>query len=169
MEPQNLTPDALVQFQAGNGINCNSLNANFEACRAAVNANESSLSTIASTALKKDGSNIEDEAIQKFQETPAEVLDNTLSTHELADNTTYFLDPTKNTTVVLPNVSSDEFSHTVVLIVQGSNYTVTSKNKAGQVITKHLLNDLDVDTTETYCIMYVYNKLDNSWYYNITQ
>lgn len=158
----------LIVFQPRDGVNCNSLNQNFAKVQEDANSNEIALSTIAATALKKDGSNIEQPAIDKFQQTNTTIL-TWGPTIELADNSTNFLAPAGNTTVVLPNVESDGFSHTVVLIVQGSSYSVTSKTQSGGNITKHLYNGLNVNTTQTYSLMYIYNKLDGSWYYSLTQ
>lgn len=161
----------LIVFKARDGINCNSLNANFAALQQNANSNETSLTIIASTALKKDGSNLEQSTVAKFQQTKTTVLTWT-SVIELEDNSTNFLNPAGDTTIVLPKVSNDGFSHTVILIMEGSDYTVTSENKTGEAITKHLLNGLDIDTTKPYSIMYVYNPLDtssNPWYYSITQ
>ena len=158
----------LIIFEPRKGINCNSLNQNFELLKTKANNNELQLSTIETTALKKDGSNIEPSAVEKFQQTETTVLTWT-PTINLVDNSTNFLTPLGNTTVVLPNIPSDAYSHTVILIVQGSNYTITSKTASGAIITKHLYNDSSVDTTSPYSLMYIFNKLNNSWYFYLTQ
>lgn len=158
----------LIIFKSRDGINCNSLNDNFAKIQKHANDNESKLNTIESTALKKDGSNIQQDAIDKFQLTTANILSWAASI-TLLDNSTNFLNPTGNTTIVLPNVQSDNFSHTIILIVQGSPYSLTSQTVNGAKVTKHLYNGLNIDTTQTYSLMYIYNKLDNSWYYSLTQ
>lgn len=158
----------LIVFKPRDGINCNSLNQNFAKIQGEVNSNELQLTTIGATALKKDGSNIEQPAINKFQQTETTELE-WAGTINLADNSTNFLNPSGNTTVVLPNVPSDVYSHTIILIVQGSQYSVASKTESGAVVTKHLYNGLKIDTTQTYSLMYIFNKLDSSWYYSLTQ
>lgn len=158
----------IIDFKARDGINCNSLNANFELVRTQANNNETKLTQIANTALKKDGSNIQQSAIEKFQQTETNVLEWAESI-SLADNSTNILEPSGNTTIVLPDVPADEFSHTIILIVQGSSYTLSAQTVDGIPVEKHLLNGLNIDTTKTYSLMYIYNKLDNSWYYSLTQ
>lgn len=149
-------------FEAGKGINAVKINENFTEVVDLANANETALLRIEQTALRKDGSNLTQYAIDKFkQETPNILIgDGTIA---LADNTANFLTLTGNGTILLPNIAQDQYSHTMTLVVSGSEYALNLGT------TKHLLNPVGIDTTQTYNVLYVYNKLDNSWYYSITQ
>lgn len=152
-------------FQAGQGINCNKLNANFSDLQTQTNTNESNINTIASTALKKDGSNLTASIIADFQKQVPNIItgDNTIT---LTDNSANFLTLTGDGVIALPPIVADQYSHTVTLVVEGSNYSLDISTATGE---KHLYNDLSIDPTQTYNVLFVYNKLDNSWYYSITQ
>lgn len=152
-------------FQAGQGINCNKLNANFSDLQTQTNTNESNINTIASTALKKDGSNLTASIIADFQKQVPNIItgDNTIT---LTDNSANFLTLTGNGVIALPPIVADQYSHTVTLVVEGSNYSLDIQTATGG---KHLFNDLDIDPTQTYNVLFIYNKLDNSWYYSVTQ
>jgi hypothetical protein len=153
---------ALNIFEAGKGINAVKINDNFSQVQSQSNTNETAINNIASTALLKDGSNLTQSAINTFQQQTPNILsaDGTIS---LTDNTANFLTLTGNGTISLPAVASDQYSHTISLVVAGGSYSL------GLGTTYHLYNNLDIDTTQTYNVLYVYNKLDNHWYYSLTQ
>jgi hypothetical protein len=153
---------ALNIFEAGKGINAVKINDNFSQVQSQSNTNETAINNIASTALLKDGSNLTQSAINTFQQQTPRILrrSNTIS---LLDNTANFLTLTGNGTISLPAVASDQYSHTISLVVAGGSYSL------GLGTTYHLYNNLDIDTTKTYNVLYVYNKLDNHWYYSLTQ
>lgn len=149
-------------FQAGKGINADKINANFSELKQQANANESAINTVASTALKKDGSNLTQSIINDFQSQTPNVLTRS-GTISLSDNTANFLTLTGNGTIQLPSVSADNFSHTISLIVKGGAYNLNLGT------TYHLYNDLSINKANTYCVLYIYNKIDNHWYYSLTQ
>ena len=153
-------------FQAGKGINATKVNANFSEVQQQANDNETNITNIANTALLKDGSNITQTMVDEFQQQTPVILSGDGDIN-LTDNKVHFLTLTGNNTnqVVLPTPANDQYSHTIVLIVQGSNYSLDIAHGT----TAHLYNDINVDTTNTYSVMYVYNKIDNSWYYSFTQ
>lgn len=153
---------ALNIFEAGKGINAVKINDNFSQVQNQSNTNETAINNIASTALLKDGSNLTQSAINTFQQQTPNILsaDGTIS---LTDNTANFLTLTGNGTISLPAVASDQYSHTISLVVAGGTYSL------GLGTTYHLYNNLDIDTTQTYNVLYIYNKLDNHWYYSLTQ
>ena len=101
-------------FEAGKGINAVKINENFTEVVDLANANETALLRIEQTALRKDGSNLTQYAIDKFkQETPNILIgDGTIA---LADNTANFLTLTGNGTILLPNIAQDQYSHTMTL------------------------------------------------------
>ena len=151
-------------FEAGKGINAEKINDNFSQVQTQSNTNETAINNIADTALLKDGSNLTQSAINTFQQQTVNVItgDGTIS---LADNPTVanFLTLTGNGTISLPTGASDQYSHTISLVVAGGPYSL------GLGTTYHLYNNLDIDTTKTYNVLYIYNKLDNHWYYSLTQ
>lgn len=153
---------ALNIFEAGKGINAVKINDNFSQVQSQSNTNETAINNIASTALLKDGSNLTQSAINTFQQQTPNILsaDGTIS---LTDNTANFLTLTGNGTISLPAVASDQYSHTISLVVAGGTYSL------GLGTIYHLYNNLDIDTTQTYNVLYIYNKLDNHWYYSLTQ
>lgn len=155
-------PQTLYVFSAGKGINQVKLNYNFAELQQETNTNETDINNIANTALLKDGSNLTQTIINEFQQQTPNVISNS-GTISLTDNTANFLTLTGNGTISLPTPASDQYSHTISLIVQGSNYTLD----LGTVY--HLYNDLTVDTTATYSVLYIYNKIDGNWYYSLTQ
>ena len=152
-------------FQAGKGINAVKINNNFSQLQTKSNNNETAINNIAKTALLKDGSNLTQSAINTFQQQTPNILSRS-GTISLADNTANFLTLTENGTIKLPAVASDQYSHTISLVVAGSSYSLDIQKATGG---KHLYNDLSIDPTQTYNVLFVYNKLDNSWYYSITQ
>lgn len=154
---------ALNVFQAGKGINATKVNANFAEVQQQANDNESNITTIANTALLKDGSNLTQTIIDEFQQQTPIILATTSGTITLTDNCAHFLELTGNGTIALPTPASDQYSHTITLTVQGGQYSLD----LGTVY--HLYNDLLIDTTQTYNVLYVYNKIDGNWYYSITQ
>lgn len=153
---------ALNIFEAGKGINAVKINDNFSQVQSQSNTNETAINNIASTALLKDGSNLTQSAINTFQQQTPNIL-STDETISLLDNTANFLTLTGNGTISLPAVASDQYSHTISLVVAGGAYSL------GLGTTYHLYNNLDIDTTKTYNVLYIYNKLDNHWYYSLTQ
>lgn len=152
-------------FQAGNGINCVKLNKNFADLQSTTNNNENSINTIANTALKKDGSNLTASIIADFQKQTPNILSGS-GTISLTDNSANFLTLTGNGVIALPPITPDQYSHTITLVVDGSNYSLDISTATGD---KHLLNNIYVDPTQTYNVLFIYNKIDNSWYYSITQ
>lgn len=156
----------LYVFQAGKGINATKVNANFSEVQQQANDNETDLTTLANTALLKDGSNITQTMVDEFQKQTPVILSGNGNIN-LTDNKVHFLTLTGNNSnkVVLPTPASDSYSHTIVLIVQGSNYSLNISNGTAG----HLYNDTSVNTTSPYNVMYIWNKLNNSWYYSLTQ
>lgn len=152
-------------FQAGKGINAVKINNNFSQLQTRSNNNETAINNIAKAALLKDGSNLTQSAINTFQQQTPNILSRS-GTIALSDNTANFLTLTGNGTISLPAVASDQYSHTISLVVAGSNYSLDISTATGD---KHLLNSIYVDPTQTYNVLFVYNKLDKSWYYSITQ
>lgn len=149
-------------FEAGKGINANKLNENFEEIQDLANDNESVLSTIYNTALQKDGSNLTQTIIDQFNSVTPNIL-TTSGNISLEDNSVYFITLTGAGTIQLPLVSVDTYSHTIIVIVTGGLYSLNLGTGY------HLLQNSDIDTTQPYSIMYVYNKIDSHWYYCITQ
>lgn len=154
---------ALNVFEAGKGINAVKINDNFSQLQTQSNSNENAINNIASTALLKDGSNITQSIVDQFQQETPIVLENQSGTISLTDNRAHFLSLSDNATIQLPTIPNDQYSHTISLTVQGSSYSL------GLGTTYHLYNDLAINTTQTYNVLYIYNKIDNHWYYSITQ
>lgn len=155
-------PQDLYVFSAGKGINQFKLNYNFAELQQQSNTNESAINNIANTALLKDGSNLTQTIIDEFQQQTPNIITSSGSI-TLTDNSTNFLTLTDNGTIALPTVSADQYSHTIVLVVEGGSYSLDLG------ATKHLYNPITIDTTQTYNVMYVYNKIENEWYYSLTQ
>ncbi len=86
------------------------------------------------------------------------ILSNQAGTISLQDNKQYFLTLSGSGTISLPVVPSDSYSHTIVLIVQGSNYSLNLGTQ------KTLGSLIGIDSTRAYQVLYIYNKIDNSWY-----
>lgn len=155
-------PQDLHVFSPGKGINQVKLNYNFAELQQETNTNETAINNIASTALLKNGSNLTQTIIDEFQQQTPNIISNS-GTISLTDNTANFLTLTGNGTIDLPTPASDQYSHTIVLIVEGSNYTLDLGTAY------HLYNNLHIDTTATYSVLYIYNKIDGNWYYSLTQ
>lgn len=153
---------AMYVFEAGKGINAEKINANFAELQSQTNINETDIGNLANTALLKDGSNITPSLVATFNQQTPNVLSRS-GTISLADNTANFLTLTGNGTISLPAVPNDQYSHTISLVVAGGSYSL------GLGTIYHLYNNLDIDTTKTYNVLYIYNKLDNHWYYSLTQ
>lgn len=146
-------------FTAGKGINCIKLNSNFAALQNLSNANETDLNTIGNTALLKDGSNLTQSIVDTFNTVTPTVLTNQSGTITLQDNTSYYISLAGATTISLPVIASDNISHTITVVVEGSNYSLdigTNGNTLGTLLT--------IDSTKAYQILYIYNKIDNTWY-----
>ena len=148
-------------FEPGKGINCIKLNENFAALQGLTNNNESALNTIATNALHKNGDNLEQTAIDAFKKDNVTVL-STSGSVPLSDGGDYYLTPTGNVTITLPAITPDQFSHTISLIVAGSEYSV-------DLGTSYALLSPEVDTENDYSVFFVYNHIDGNWYYYIGQ
>lgn len=156
---------AMNVFEAGKGINAVKINANFSELQTQTNTNETDIGNLASTALLKDGSNITPSLVATFQQQTPNVL-STSGTISLTDNSANFLTLTGNGTIELPAVPADQYSHTISLVVAGGSYSLDFNTATGG---RHLFNNLYVDPTQTYSVLFIYNKLDNHWYYSLTQ
>ena len=152
----------MYTFVAGKGINVNKLNPNFEEVKDDANDNETALTAISNTALLKDGSNITQDLKDEFLSETDTIITSS-GNISLVDDTSNFLTLTGNGTIVLPVITADQFSHTIRLVVGGSAYSLNLGT------TYHLLTNPDVDTASPYYVMYIFNKLDNRWYFSISQ
>ena len=159
-------PQDLHVFSAGKGINQAKINYNFAELQQETNTNETAINNIANTALLKDGSNLTQDIVDDFQKQTPIILSGNGDIN-LTDNKVHFLTLTNNNSnrVVLPTPVSDNYSHTIVLIVQGSAFSLNVANGTAG----HLYNDTSVNKANTYSVMYIYNKIDNHWYYSLTQ
>lgn len=153
----------LHQFQAKKGINAKKLNENFSFVAKQANDNETALDVIAKTALLKDGSNLSQDIINEFNRDVDPIYLSDLGEIILTDNQTYFLTLTGNANIVLPTIYNDSVSHTIVLVVQGSDYSLDLGTE------KYLNAPGELKTEQTYQVLYIYNKLDKSWYYCLGQ
>ena len=153
-------------FQAGKGINATKINDNFSQLQNQTSTNETNINTIANTALLKDGSNLTQSIVNDFNASEPIVLESS-GTISLTDNRVHYLTLTANNNnkIQLPSISSDSFSHTIVLIVAPSNYSLNIAEDTYGTIGSPVL----LDSTLTYSVMYVYNKIDNHWYYTVSQ
>ena len=148
----------MYTFQAGKGINASKLNDNFTELQTKSNSNESAINSLSNDALRKDGSNITQALVDDFNTVTPIILSNQAGTISLQDNKQYFLTLSGSGTISLPVVPSDSYSHTIVLIVQGSNYSLNLGTQ------KTLGSLIGIDSTRAYQVLYIYNKIDNSWY-----
>lgn len=159
----------MYTFQAGKGINANKINSNFTEVKDQANANENNINTIMNTSLKKDGSNLTDSIINEFQK---EIMYTYSAKNVIILDESHFANKTVclrltgNGQIRLYNPTDIIHSNTVRLIVQGSSYTLDVDYATGG---RHLYNNLNIDPTQTYCVLFIYNRLDNNWYYSITQ
>jgi hypothetical protein len=152
----------MYTFQAGKGVNVTKLNSNFNEVVQKANTNEEKLVDIANKSLLKDGSNLTQTIVEDFNRHEPIYLSGS-GTKTLTDNRTHYLTPTGNVTISLPTPANDMMSHTIVLLVQGSNYTVTLGTG------KYLSSPGELKPTKPYQVLYVYNKLDKTWYYCLGQ
>lgn len=152
-------------FQAGKGINATKVNANFAEVQQQANDNESNITTIGNTALLKDGSNLTQTIVDDFQKQTPIILTTTSGTITLTDNRVHFLSPTGNGTIDLPSPAVDQYSHTIVLIVEPSNYSLD----VGSGTVGTISSQFNIDTTLPYNVLYVFNKIDQHWYYGLSQ
>ncbi len=143
----------MYTFQAGKGINASKLNDNFTELQT-----KSAINSLSNDALRKDGSNITQVLVDDFNTVTPIILSNQAGTISLQDNKQYFLTLSGSGTISLPVVPSDSYSHTIVLIVQGSNYSLNLGTQ------KTLGSLIGIDSTRAYQVLYIYNKIDNSWY-----
>ena len=155
----------LNQFYAGDGVNCIKINENFAELQSKSNNNENAINAISNQALLKDGSNLTAQIIDDFRKQPATVLSGS-GTISLLDNSANFLTLTGDAVISLPTISSDDYSHTILLVVAGSTYSLDVQTATGG---HHLYNPVVIDTESPYNVMFIFNKLDNNWYYSITQ
>ena len=158
-------PQSLWKFSPGDGINMVKLNYNFGAIQQQANTNETNINTIANTALLKDGSNLTPDIIAEFQSEVPNILSGS-GTITLTDNTTNFLTLTGDAVIALPAIAADDYSHTIEVIVEGSQYSLDISTATGG---RHLYNDSEVDSEYTYSVLFIYNKIENAWYYSLTQ
>lgn len=158
-------PQGIWTFSAGKGINVVKLNDNFASLQQQSNDNEDDITNIENTALLKDGSNLTPDIIADFQSQVPNIL-STSGTISLTDNSANFLTLTGNGVISLPTITADQYSHTIVLIVEGSQYSLDISTATGG---KHLYADVNVDPENTYSVLFVYNKIENAWYYSLTQ
>ena len=148
-------------FYDAKGINVVKLNNNFDALKNQTNTNETAIQNIANTALLKDGSNVTPEMIQKFKQDNVTAL-SASGTINLADGGDYILTLTGNGTIALPNVAGDSFSHTITMIVMGGAWSL-NLSAATPVLNP------TIDIARPYSVMFVFNKIDNKWYYFLGQ
>ena len=158
-------PQGIWVFSPGKGINVVKLNDNFASLQQQSNDNEDDITNIEDTALLKDGSNLTPDIIADFQSQVPNIL-STSGTIALTDNTVNFLTLTGNGVISLPAVPADQYSHTIGLIVEGSQYSLDVSTATNG---KHLYADVDVDPEHTYSVLFIYNKIENAWYYSLTQ
>lgn len=150
-------------FEAGKGINAVKINENFTEVMDLANANETALLQLSQTALLKDGSNLTQDVIDKFKQDEPIVLENRQGDIVLTDNKTHFLSLSGAGKIVLPTVLTDQFSHTITLIVDGSSYSLDLGS------TNVILTKGDVDVAKPYNVLYIYHKVHRAWYYYISQ
>lgn len=150
-------------FEAGKGINAVKINENFTEVMDLANSNETALLQLSQTALLKDGSNLTQDVIDKFKQDEPIVLENRQGDIALTDNKTHFLSLSGSGKIVLPTVLTDQFSHTITLIVDGSSYSLDLGS------TNVILTKGDVDVAKTYSVLYIYHKVHRAWYYYISQ
>lgn len=150
-------------FEAGKGVNAIKINENFTEVRDLANDNETALYRLSQTALLKDGSNLTQDIITKFQQEEPVVLTNKSGDISLTDNKTHFLSMSGAGKIVLPTVNQDLFSHTITLIVDGSSYSL-DLGTTNKILTKG-----DVDVSKPYSVLYIYHKVHRAWYYYISQ
>lgn len=153
----------MYTFEAGKGVNVKKLNANFAESKNTANANESKLLELYNKSLRKDGSNLSQDVVDKFKQDEPIVLESRQGDIVLTDNKTHFLSLSGNGKIVLPTVPTDQFSHTITLIVEGSNYSLELGT------TKPILTRENIDVSKTYNLLYIYHKVNRAWYYYITQ
>lgn len=159
-------PSEMLLFSAGKGVNCVKLNTNFDQVMSDTNDNEDQINDIATTALQNDGSNLTQPIIDDFQKQTPIMLSGD-GDFLLTDNRSHFLTLTGNNTnrVILPNITPDQQSHTIILTVEGSAYSLNVANGTAGSLGAPIL----LDGTQTYNVMYIFNKIDSNWYYAISQ
>jgi hypothetical protein len=152
-------------FEAGKGINALKINENFTEVMDLANANETALLGIEQTALRKDGTNLTQEIVDDFKKDEPIVLNNA-GDILLTDNRSHFLTLTGNGAIVLPTVLTDQFSHTITLVVQPTEFSLTLDKSQSAGI---LGTNTEIIETDPFSVLYVYNKIDKKWYYYISQ
>lgn len=155
----------MYTFEAGKGINALKINENFTEVMDLANANETALLGIEQTALRKDGTNLTQEVIDGFKKNEPIVLNNA-GDILLTDNRSHFLTLTGNGAIVLPTVLTDQFSHTITLVVQPTEFSLTlDKSQTAGI----LGTNTEIIETDPFSVLYVYNKIDKKWDYYISQ
>lgn len=149
-------------FEAGKGVNCIKLNDNFNKIKNQANANESQIGVLANSSLKKDGSNLTQDIVDRFNRTTQRTIPNASGSISLEDGDEASITLSGDATIVLPAVPQDQYSHTIVAIVIPNGHILNLGT------THHGLTST-VDIEKPYSIMYIYNKLDNNWYYFLGQ
>lgn len=152
----------MYSFNAGDGINATKLNSNFDELKNQANDNELDLQALSNAALLKNGSNLTADIIKDFNTLTPNVSSKS-GTIALDDNTVNYITLTGNATISLPSISPDQKSHRIIAVVSVGSYSLNLGT------TKHLLTPVSVSSSIPYQIMYIYNKIDNSWYYCLGQ
>lgn len=156
----------LHTFHPGDGINSQKLNENFSVLQGQTNDNETAINDLNATALRIDGSNMTQDMVDDFQQQTPIILSGSGNIN-LTDNSVHFLTLTgnNNNKIVLPAISQDIYSHTIILIVNGSNYSLNVANGTAGTMSSTTL----FIPNKTYTVLYIYNKIDNRWYYSLGQ
>lgn len=146
-------------FHAGDGINVNKLNENFEELKNQANSNETNLTNISNTALLKDGSNMSADLVTKLNGVNSIILENVSGDLNLLDTSAYDITLSGPATIVLPTVLPDNFSHTITVVINQNGFSL-------DVGTTHNIVEpnQDININAPYSILYVFNKIDNLWY-----
>lgn len=155
-------------FEAGKGINALKINENFTEVMDLANANETALLGIEQTALRKDGTNLTQEVVDDFKKNEPIIIsgEEAIGDITLTDNRSHFLTLTGNGAIVLPTVLTDQFSHTITLVVQPTEFSLTlDKSQSAGVLGMNT----EIIETDPFSVLYVYNKIDKKWYYYISQ
>lgn len=155
-------------FEAGKGINATKINENFTEVINVANDNETALLQIANTALLKNGANVTQDMVTKFQQEEPILITGEEASGDiiLTDNRTHFLSLTGNGKIVLPTVPTDEYSHTITLVVSSTEYTLDISYDGKAEI---LATNTELIEPNPFNVLYVFNKIEHKWNYYITQ
>lgn len=156
----------LHTFVAGTGISAPKLNQNFENLKSQSNDNEIRLTELSNVALLKDGTNVTQSLVSRFNERNIIEMSGQ-GDISLPDNSEIVLTLEDNGVIRLPQIEqNDAVSHTIALVVMGSEYSLDVSTATNN---KHLLNNFNVDASKPFSVLFIYNKIDNSWYYYLAQ